>query len=170
QLLFEEFGADLIERTGRDPGGGNAQRLGFGENRLVLQAKLLRDVVNANGHKFSPSPTGMCERPSWLTRVSQRCFGLRHKFQLFIRLRRLTSHPHQAGFFCVRLRLAPPSKFRPPVRQFAGCCANRLHPPTTNPPAESARHAPARRPARPKFPEWPRATRRLRRPFPRNLW
>ena len=56
ELLFEIFSADFIERTRRDPGGGNAQGLGFGENFLVLQAKFLRNVVNPNGHKFLSSP------------------------------------------------------------------------------------------------------------------
>src|SRR5579862_2497870 len=66
QLLFEELGADFVKRAGGDFRGGNAQRLGLGENRFVLQAELFRDVVNPNGHKFSPWPTEMCESPSWL--------------------------------------------------------------------------------------------------------
>ena len=55
QVIFEILGGDFIERAGWDSGGGNAQRLGLGENFLVLQAKFLRDVVNPNGHIFLSS-------------------------------------------------------------------------------------------------------------------
>ena len=56
-LLFEVLGGDLIERTGGDLGGGNAQPLGLGDDLFVLQAELLRNVVNTNGHKFPSLPT-----------------------------------------------------------------------------------------------------------------
>ena len=55
ELAFEVLGGDLIQRAGRDLGGGNAQFLGLGENFFVLQAKFLRNVVNTNGHNFSPA-------------------------------------------------------------------------------------------------------------------
>jgi hypothetical protein len=41
QLLFEVLGSDFIQRTGRNPSGGNAQFLRLGENFLVLQAEFL---------------------------------------------------------------------------------------------------------------------------------
>jgi hypothetical protein len=40
-LLFEEFGGNLIQRAGRDPGGGHAQLLRLGQNLFVVQAELL---------------------------------------------------------------------------------------------------------------------------------
>jgi len=40
ELLFEIFGGDFIQRTGRHPRGGNAQFLRLGKNFFVLQAKL----------------------------------------------------------------------------------------------------------------------------------
>ena len=40
-FLLQPLGADFIQRAGRDFGGGNAQRLGPGENVLVLQAEFL---------------------------------------------------------------------------------------------------------------------------------
>jgi hypothetical protein len=40
-FLFEVFGGNLIQRAGRDPGGGKAQFLRLGENLLVLQVELL---------------------------------------------------------------------------------------------------------------------------------
>ena len=52
QLFFEPFGADFIEGTRRNLGGGNAQLLGLCENLFVLQAKFLRNVVDTNGHNF----------------------------------------------------------------------------------------------------------------------
>ena len=48
--------------------------LALRENFLVLQAKLFRNVVNPNGHKFSPPPTGMCKWPSWLKAREQIMF------------------------------------------------------------------------------------------------
>jgi hypothetical protein len=41
KLLFEVFGSDFIQRTGRNPGGGNAQLFRLGENFFVLQAEFL---------------------------------------------------------------------------------------------------------------------------------
>ena len=52
KLFFEVFGGDFIQRTGGDSSGGNAQLFGLGEYFLVLQAKLLRNIVNTNGHKL----------------------------------------------------------------------------------------------------------------------
>ena len=40
-LLFEVFGSNLIQRTGGDPRGGNAQFFRLGQNLFVLQAELL---------------------------------------------------------------------------------------------------------------------------------
>ena len=72
-FLFKPFGADFIKRTRRNLGGSNAQFLGLRENLFVLQTKLLRNVVNTNGHIFFPlPPTGMCVSPSWLN--SQKIF------------------------------------------------------------------------------------------------
>lgn len=50
-LLLQIFGGDLVERTRRHLGGGNAQLLGFGEHELALQSESLGDVVNADGHE-----------------------------------------------------------------------------------------------------------------------
>jgi len=50
QLFYEEFSSDLVQRTGRDFGGSNAQLLGLDENFLVLEAELLGNIVYTNGH------------------------------------------------------------------------------------------------------------------------
>ena len=72
QFPFEPLGGDFIQRAGRDSGGGNAHRLGLGENFLVLEAELFRNVVYPNGHKFSLPPTGMGNWPSWLKAREQK--------------------------------------------------------------------------------------------------
>jgi hypothetical protein len=50
QLLFEVFGSDLVQGTGRHLGGGDSHFLRPGENELALEVELLGDVVNADGH------------------------------------------------------------------------------------------------------------------------
>ena len=50
QLLLQELGGDLVQRTGWHFGGGDAQLLGPDENELALEVELLGDFVNANGH------------------------------------------------------------------------------------------------------------------------
>jgi len=142
QVIFEVLGGDLIERTGRDLGGGNAQRLGFGDNFLVLQAKFLRDVVNPNGHIFLSSPN----------RAGQPC---RPKIfpAAFIRPPGCRNHFHQAESSDVRLQHARLSNIRRLFADLAECCSNHFHPLTTNPRFASNRHAPAHRPVRVKRPE-----------------
>jgi hypothetical protein len=41
ELLFQVFGGDLIQRTGSNASGGNAQFFRLRENFLVLEAELL---------------------------------------------------------------------------------------------------------------------------------
>ena len=66
-FFLKPFGADFIERAGRNLGGGNAQFLGLHEHFFALETKFLRNVVNTNGHKFfSLPPTELCVAPSWL--------------------------------------------------------------------------------------------------------
>lgn len=50
QLLFEVFGGDLVQGTGRHLGGGDSHFLRPGENEFALEVELLGDVVNADGH------------------------------------------------------------------------------------------------------------------------
>jgi hypothetical protein len=50
QLLFEVFGGDLVQGTGRHLGGGDSHFLRPCENELALEVELLGDVVNADGH------------------------------------------------------------------------------------------------------------------------
>ncbi len=50
QLLLQKLGSDLVQRTGRHFGGGDAQLLGPDENEFALEVELLGDFVNANGH------------------------------------------------------------------------------------------------------------------------
>jgi hypothetical protein len=49
-LLFEVSGGDFIQRAGGDPGGGQAQFFRLGQDLFVVQAELLCNVVNPNGH------------------------------------------------------------------------------------------------------------------------
>src|SRR5262245_4055103 len=49
-MIFKILGGDLVQRARRHLRGGNAQFFGFGENFLALDSKLLRYVVNTNGH------------------------------------------------------------------------------------------------------------------------
>ena len=50
ELFFEKFSGDLVQRAGRDFGGGNAQFLGLREHILALEAESLGNIVNTNGH------------------------------------------------------------------------------------------------------------------------
>jgi hypothetical protein len=74
QRFLKPFGGDFIQGTGGNLGGGNAHLLGLGENFLVLEAELFRNVVYPNGHKLLPSPTGMGSGPSWLKVREQKLF------------------------------------------------------------------------------------------------
>ena len=51
-MAFKIFRSNLIERTGGNACGGYAQFFGLAKNFLALDSKLLRDVVNPNGHKI----------------------------------------------------------------------------------------------------------------------
>jgi hypothetical protein len=66
EMLYEVLSADFVQRTGSDARGDNAQFLRPGQDFLVLQAELFRDVVNANGHKSSSLPAGMSTQSSSL--------------------------------------------------------------------------------------------------------
>jgi len=80
-LFLEPFGTDFVEGARGDFSGGNAQFLGLRENFFVLEAKLLCDVVDTNGHNyFSLPPTGMCDSPAWLIRKKMNDSVGRHKF------------------------------------------------------------------------------------------
>jgi hypothetical protein len=66
-FFLKPFGADFIERAGRNFGGGNVQFLGLRDDFLALETEFFRNVVYTNGHKFfSLPPTGMGNSPSWL--------------------------------------------------------------------------------------------------------
>ena len=68
ELAFEKLSGDFVERTRRHPCRRNAQFLRLGEDFLVLDPKLLCNVVNTNGHKnYLPtelSETSMAGQPS----------------------------------------------------------------------------------------------------------
>jgi hypothetical protein len=59
ELFFEVFGGDFVQVAGGDPGQSYAQLSGLGQNLLVPQAELLRNVVNTNRHnslsRYSPN-------------------------------------------------------------------------------------------------------------------
>jgi len=55
-MTFEKLGGDLVQRTGGDARGHNAQFLGFRKDFLVLDSKFLRYVVNPNGHNLALPP------------------------------------------------------------------------------------------------------------------
>jgi hypothetical protein len=52
EVVFEILGGDLIQRAGRHLGSGNAQFFGLQKHIFALDSKLLRDLVNTNGHMY----------------------------------------------------------------------------------------------------------------------
>ena len=52
EVTFEKLRGNLIQRTGWNPRGGDAQFLGLGKDFLAFDSKFLCYVVNTNGHNF----------------------------------------------------------------------------------------------------------------------
>jgi hypothetical protein len=50
ELILKVLSSDLIQRAGSNACTSNAKFLRLGDNFFVLQAELLRNFVNANGH------------------------------------------------------------------------------------------------------------------------
>jgi hypothetical protein len=63
-MAFEILGGDLIQRAGRNARGADAQFFGLGQNFLVLDSELLRNIVDTNGHITFSSAAGPGQ-PSW---------------------------------------------------------------------------------------------------------
>jgi hypothetical protein len=63
-VTFEVLSGDLIQRAGRNLGGGDAQFFGFDQNFFVLDPQLLCNVVNTDGH-MNLFPTNCKLSSSW---------------------------------------------------------------------------------------------------------
>jgi hypothetical protein len=51
-MFFEVLGGDFIQRAGWHLGGGNAQFFGLRKHFFAFDSKLLRYLVNTNGHNY----------------------------------------------------------------------------------------------------------------------
>src|SRR5439155_22104452 len=138
QLLLQVFRSDLIQRTRWHFGPGNAQFLRLGKDFLAFDSKLLRDVVNTNGHKCFFPPGCF----AWSSCAQPADIGMAEaiiKLLMFDPLRRLS---HCGG----RLRPGPLRWWRPPAPRFPGFPPDHWLPPEANFRDSKSRGAPARRP------------------------
>jgi hypothetical protein len=55
KLLLQVRRGDLVQRTGRHPGAGDAQFFCLGKHFLAFDPQFLGDIVNPNGHRFLPA-------------------------------------------------------------------------------------------------------------------